>query len=384
MVSRSFFHATGITMDQSKVHKTMLLLLVFAISALFLSMIQPFLMAIFLASLFSALARPVFRRLNILFKGHKHLASVTTLLLMVIVVIVPLLGLIGMVVAQAIDVSQAVTPWIKEALDEPQELSSYLQHVPFYDQLLPYRETIIQKAAQLVATVSQLLVGGLSAATLGTVNFLFMSFVFLYATYFLQMDGDKLVRQILYYLPLKSSDENLMLEKFTSVTRATLKGTLLIGVLQGGLAGIAFAVVGIENAVFWGTVMGVLSIIPSVGSALVWGPAAVMLIAQGSLVSGIGLLIFCGLIVGSLDNILRPILVGKDTKMHELMIFFGTLGGIIMFGITGIFIGPLIASLFVTVWEIYGVAFKDLLPEVYYRSTGQVPRQPGIETGPRP
>ncbi len=370
-------------MDQSKVHKTMLLLLVFAISALFLSMIQPFLMAIFLASLFSALARPVFRRLNILFKGHKHLASVTTLLLMVIVVIVPLLGLIGMVVAQAIDVSQAVTPWIKEALDEPQELSSYLQHVPFYDQLLPYRETIIQKAAQLVATVSQLLVGGLSAATLGTVNFLFMSFVFLYATYFLQMDGDKLVRQILYYLPLKSSDENLMLEKFTSVTRATLKGTLLIGVLQGGLAGIAFAVVGIENAVFWGTVMGVLSIIPSVGSALVWGPAAIMLIVQGSPVSGFGLLIFCGLVVGSLDNVLRPILVGKDTKMHELMIFFGTLGGIIMFGITGIFIGPLIASLFVTVWEIYGVAFKDLLPEVYYRSTHRGPRPPGIETGPR-
>ncbi len=384
MVSRSFNHAMGITMDQSKVHKTMLLLLVFAISALFLSMIQPFLMAIFLASLFSALARPVFRRLNILFKGHKHLASVTTLMLMVIVVIVPLLALIGMVVAQAIDVSQAVTPWIKEALDEPQELSSYLQHVPFYDQLLPYRETIIQKAAQLVATVSQLLVGGLSAATLGTVNFLFMSFVFLYATYFLQMDGDKLVRQILYYLPLKSSDENLMLEKFTSVTRATLKGTLLIGVLQGGLAGIAFAVVGIENAVFWGTVMGVLSIIPSVGSALVWGPAAVMLIVQGSLVNGIGLLIFCGLIVGSLDNILRPILVGKDTKMHELMIFFGTLGGIIMFGITGIFIGPLIASLFVTVWEIYGMAFKDLLPEVYYRSTDQVARRPGVGSGPQP
>ena len=159
----------------------------------------------------------------------------------------------------------------------------------------------------------------------------------------------------------------MMLNKFISVTRATLKGSLVIGALQGCLAGIAFAVAGIDNAVFWGTVMAVLSVIPSIGSALIWFPAAVVLIMRGDVSAGIGLMVFCGLVVGSVDNLLRPILVGKDTKMHELMIFFGTLGGIFMFGITGIFIGPLIASLFITVWELYGIAFKDFLPEVYYR-----------------
>jgi predicted PurR-regulated permease PerM len=189
--------------------------------------------------------------------------------------------------------------------------------------------------------------------------------VFLYTMYFFQMDGDKLIRRILYYLPLGNDDEGLMMEKFTSVTRATIKGTMLIGILQGGLAGVAFALAGMDNAVFWGTVMAVLSIIPSVGSALVWIPASIMLIMQGNIGSGVGLLIFCGVVVGSLDNVLRPILVGKDTKMHELMIFFGTLGGIMMFGISGIFIGPLIASLFVTIWELYGLAFSDYLPEVY-------------------
>lgn len=357
-------------MNQESVNKTVLLLMLIGISALFLSMIQPFLMAIFLAGIFSALARPVYRRLVLKFRGHKHLASVTTLLLMIFIVLIPMMVLVGIVVGQAIDVGQSVTPWIKQAMDQPGEIESYLQHLPFYEQLLPYRETILQKAGQLVGTISKFLVGGLSQATLGTVNFLFMAFVFLYTMYFFQMDGDKLVRKILYYLPLNSRDENLMLDKFTSVTRATLKGTLLIGLLQGGLAGIAFAVVGIDNAVFWGTVMAVLSIIPSVGSALVWGPAAIILIVQGSVAGGIGLLIFCGVVVGSLDNVLRPVLVGKDTKMHELMIFFGTLGGIIMFGITGIFIGPLIASLFVTIWEIYAVAFKDILPEVYYRTPG--------------
>ena len=355
-------------MNQDTVNKSILVLMVIAISTLFFSMIHQFLMAIFLAGLFSALARPVYRYLKIRLGGHRHLASVTTMLLMIVLVLIPLVFLIGIIVGQAIDVGQSVTPWVKQLIDQPDRLTAYLQHLPFYDQLVPYREIMLEKAGQLVGSTSKLIVNGLSFATLGTANFLFMTFVFLYTMYFFQMDGVKLIRKILYYLPLGSDDENLMLEKFTSVTRATLKGSLLIGILQGSLAGIAFAVAGINNAVFWGTVMAVLSIIPSIGSALIWAPACAILIIQGSIGAGVGLLIFCGLVVGSLDNVLRPILVGKDTKMHELMIFFGTLGGIMMFGIPGIFIGPLIASLFVTIWELYGVAFSNFLPEVYYRN----------------
>ncbi len=352
-------------MNQDYVNKSVLVLMVVAISALFFSMIHPFVMAIFLAGLFSAMARPVYRRLNIMFKGRRHLASVTTLLLMIVVVLIPLMLLVGLVVGQAIDVGQTVTPWIKQNLEQPDELTAYLQQLPFYEYVEPYRGIILEKAGQLVGTISNWIVGGLSQATLGTANFLFMTFVFLYTMYFFQMDGVKLIKKILYYLPLNSDDESLMLNKFTSVTRATLKGSMMIGILQGGLAGIAFAVAGIDNAVFWGTIMAVLSVIPSIGSALVWFPASIILIMQGNVAAGVGLMVFCGLIVGSLDNVLRPILVGKDTKMHELMIFFGTLGGILMFGIAGIFIGPVIASLFVTIWELYGIAFNDYLPEVY-------------------
>jgi len=354
-------------MNQDYVNKSVLALMVIAISALFLSMIHQFLMAIFLAGLFSALARPVYRRLKVIFKGHRHLASVTTLLMMIVGVLIPLMLLIGIIVGQAIDVGQAVTPWIRQNIEQPDKLTAFLQNLPFYEYLEPYRGVILEKAGQLVGMVSNWIVGGLSQATLGTANFLFMTFVFLYTMYFLQMDGVKLIRKMLYYLPMNSDDESLMLNKFTSVTRATLKGTMMIGILQGGLAGAAFAVAGIDNAVFWGTVMAVLSVIPSIGSALVWLPASIILIMQGSVGAGAGLMVFCGLIVGSLDNVLRPILVGKDTKMHELMIFFGTLGGILMFGIAGIFIGPLIASLFITIWELYGIAFNDYLPEVYYR-----------------
>jgi predicted PurR-regulated permease PerM len=218
----------------------------------------------------------------------------------------------------------------------------------------------------MVGSISHFLINNLSSATLGAVQFLFMLFVWLYTMYFFLMDGDKLLEKILYYLPLQDHDEQQMLDRFTSVTRATLKGTAVIGILQGGLAGLAFWVVGIPSATFWGVIMVVLSIIPSVGTALVWVPVALILGLGGAVGKAVGLVVFCGLVVGSLDNLLRPILVGKDTQMHELMIFFGTMGGIFMFGMIGVIIGPIIAALFVTIWEIYGQAFSDILPDTGY------------------
>jgi predicted PurR-regulated permease PerM len=145
------------------------------------------------------------------------------------------------------------------------------------------------------------------------------------------------------------------------VTRATLKGTVLIGLAQGVLGGLAFRVVGIDGSLFWGTVMTVLSIIPGLGGAVVWVPAVIILIATGSWLKGIGLALFCALVVGSVDNLLRPILVGRDTKMHELMIFFSTLGGLLAFGAMGFILGPLLAALFMTIWEMFGAAFRTEL-----------------------
>ena len=191
-----------------------------------------------------------------------------------------------------------------------------------------------------------------------------MVFILLYSMFFFLMDGDKLLKRILFYLPLQEADERRLLEKFTKVTRATLKGTVVIGVLQGGLAGLAFFVVGIQGAVFWGTIMVVLSIIPGIGTALVWVPAAIVLAAGGYMIKAIGLAVFCAVVVGSVDNFLRPLLVGRDTQMHELLILFGTLGGIFMFGIVGFIVGPIVAALFTTIWEIYGVVFSDVLPPV--------------------
>jgi len=362
-------------MNRDSVNKSVLLLLAIFISAVFLSMIRSFLMAIFLAGIFSALARPLYKRFEGWFGGRRALAALSTLLLIVIVVIVPLGALMGIVTAQAIKVGQSVTPWIQQQIVQPGELHEMLSSLPYYDKLAPYGNTIWQKAGALIGTVSQFLIANLSTATMGAVNILFMAFAMLYTMFFFLMDGDKLLNKILYYLPLKDEDERRMLDKFTSVTRATLKGTAVIGLLQGSLVGAAFWVVGIPSAVFWGTIMTVLSIIPGIGTALVWGPAVIILAAGGNYLKATGLGLFCALVVGSIDNLLRPSLVGKDTQMHELLILFGTLGGIILFGIVGIIIGPIIAALFTTVWEIYGEAFSEYLPKVGLTSPADSPQR---------
>ena len=351
-------------MNRDTANKSALLLLAIFISAIFLSMIRSFLMAIFLAGIFSALARPLYQRFEGWYGGRRALASLSTLLIVVIVVIVPLGILMGIVTGQAIKVGQTVTPWIQEQIAQPGKFHELLSSLPYYDKIAPYSETIWRKAGEFIGTISHFLISNLSGAAMGAVNLLFMTFAMLYTMFFFLMDGDKLLKKILYYLPLHDRDEQRMLEKFTSVTRATLKGTAVIGILQGSLAGTAFWVAGIPSAVFWGTIMAVLSIIPGIGTALVWGPAAIVLAAGGNYLKAGGLCIFCAIIVGSIDNLLRPVLVGKDTQMHELMIFFGTLGGIIMFGVMGMIIGPIVAALFMTIWEIYGVAFKDILPQV--------------------
>ncbi|MGB5737521.1 MAG: AI-2E family transporter [Thiohalocapsa sp.] len=351
-------------MKKEMINKSVLLMLVAAISLLFLAMIKQFLLAIFMAGLFAAMASPLYRRLTEAFGGNRYAASFMTLLLLLFMVLIPILLLAGIFIGQAIDVGQSLVPTAAKYLKEPSALADWLHGLPYWDKLMPYEDQLRAKAAESLEAAGTLLVGGLSSVAVGTANFLFMTLVFCYTLFFFLLDGKKVVDAILYYLPLEDSDERLMLEKFTSVTRAMVKGTLLIGLLQGTLAGLAFALAGVNNAVFWGTVMAVLSIVPGIGSAAVWVPASVILMAQGSLGAGIGLFAFCALVVGSIDNLLRPILVGKDTNMHELMIFFGTLGGLFMFGMSGLLIGPLIASLFLTIWDIYGVAFKDFLPAV--------------------
>jgi predicted PurR-regulated permease PerM len=275
---------------------------------------------------------------------------------------VPLALVLGLVASEALRLSTAVAPKVGEFVAHPNQLPTLLEKLPFYHHIEPYRAQILARGSELVGNLGRFAVSSISATTAGTASAILQFFILLYTLFFLLMDGPGLLRKMTSYLPLREAEKELVLDKFVSVTRATLRGTLVIGIVQGTLGGLSFWVAGIDGALFWGTMMVVLSVLPVVGGALVWVPAVIILAATGNWQSALGLTLFNALIVGSVDNVLRPRLVGRDTEMHDLMILFSTLGGIGAFGPMGFIIGPILAAVFMTSWEIFGTAFGDVIP----------------------
>jgi predicted PurR-regulated permease PerM len=342
--------------------RAFVLLLVLGVSAAFLWMIQSFLMTIVLAAILAGLCYPLYLTLLRWVRGRGWLAALTTVLLALVVIVVPLTFVLGLVAREALRLSQSVAPKVGEIVNHPNQLPALLEKLPFYAYIAPYRGEIATRTAELMGNLGRFTVASLSATTASTASAILQFFMLLYTLFFLLLDGPALLRKMTSYLPLHQTEKELVLDKFVSVTRATLRGTLVIGVIQGTLGGLAFWAVGIDGALFWGTVMVVLSVLPVVGGALVWVPAAIILAIQGDWQRALGLTLFCALIVGSVDNVLRPRLVGRDTEMHDLMILFSTLGGIAAFGPMGFIIGPILAAVFITSWEIFGTAFGDVLP----------------------
>ncbi|MQA28227.1 MAG: AI-2E family transporter [Luteitalea sp.] len=334
-----------------------LLALVVAISAAFVFVIQDFLMTTFLAAIFSGLAQPLYRRLRRSF-GREGLASAATILIVMLLVVGPLVMVLTVVTNEAVRIADNVKPWVQQIVREPLELNAYMDRIPGIERIAPYREWLLTKASEAAGSLSAVVVASLSSTTRGTLTLIVEFFMMLYAMFFFLKDGRRYLDSILRYLPLRDSEQELMLQRFVSVTRATLKGTLLIGILQGSLSGVMFAILGISGAVFWGLLMVVLSIIPLIGGALVWIPAAIVLAIQGEWIKALVLTGVCAILIGSIDNLLRPRLVGHDTQMPDLLVLFSTLGGIAAFGAIGFIVGPIVAALFVTIWEIFGKAYR--------------------------
>ena len=351
-----------------RLRKTFLLVLTLGISLLFLVMIRPFLMAILLAAILAGLVYPVQVVLLRWMRGRKTWASLGTLVVVVLLVGLPLLAFFGLVATQAVEVSQAAGPWIQQQISQVGEWDQKVRNLPILARLpavqrvLPSSQEVVAKVGEAASGVGTFLVRSLAQVTRGTVGFFLQLFIMLYAMFFFLADGKSILHRILFYIPLPPEDEALLLEKFVSVARATLKGSLLIAVIQGVMAGMAFWVAGVPGWAFWMTVTIVVAIIPAVGGAIVWIPMALYLVATGHAGAALGVALWCGLAVGTVDNFLRPRLVGRDTRMSDLLILLSTLGGIILFGPVGFVVGPIVAALFVTVWHLYGEAFGEWLP----------------------
>jgi predicted PurR-regulated permease PerM len=201
----------------------------------------------------------------------------------------------------------------------------------------------------------------LTRMTAGTATFVLNLFIMVYAMFFFFKDGRAMLESILYYVPLSRADKTRMLEQFTSITRATLKGTLLIGIIQGTLAGLGFWLAGIDGAAFWGTLMAILSILPAVGAPLVWVPAGIYLLISDRVVGGLVLMAWCAAVLAAVEYVVRPALIGTDVKMPDLLVLVGTLGGLYLFGPIGFIVGPIVCGLFLTAWDIYGATFSGIL-----------------------
>jgi predicted PurR-regulated permease PerM len=343
------------------------LMLVLAVSLLFLAVVWTFLKPLLIGALLAGLAAPLYRWITRLVGGRTSLGAALTLLVLFVLMVGPLGAFVGVVVQQAINITNNALPWVQKNVTTASAFNVHdwiVQRYPSLADYVPTQQEIAESASRVAKTAGAYFVGAVTQFTAGTAGFLLNFFVMLYSLFFFLRDGRLILSKIFYYTPLDHDDEVRLLERFTSVTRATIKGTIVIGAVQGALAGLGLWAAGIEGAAFWATMMAVLSVLPGVGSAIVWLPAVIYLFVLGKTWTATLLLLWCAAGVGTIDNLLRPRLVGKDAQMPDLLILIGTLGGVFFFGLIGFIIGPLVCGLFLTVWEIYGATFKDILPPV--------------------
>lgn len=346
-------------------HRAFVLFLAVGIAGFFLFMIRGFLIAILLGAIFCTLLYPVYRRMlrMPLLHGHSGITSALLVLVAFIIIGIPLAFLIGLVTAEAIEITTNITPWLEQNVFSQLNGSRRLPRwLPFAEQLAPYKESILARLGEATNAIGTLLVRSGSALTQVTIAFLLDLFVMLYAMFFFFLHGPRWAQKFGSYLPLTDEEELHVVRRGLIVTSASLKGILYIGLLQGFLIGLAFMVIGIQGAAFWGTLVVILSAIPAVGPPLVWVPAVLYLYINGDTGQAIGLMLWGTFVVGLVDNILRPRIVSEETRIPDLLILLSILGGIVMFGAIGIIIGPVITAGLVTILDIYQRTFRRQLP----------------------
>jgi predicted PurR-regulated permease PerM len=328
-----------------------------AISLAFFWVITPFFGAILWATVVAIVFAPVNRWLLGKMGGRPNIAAVISLTLIVALVIVPagfiisslvseVSGLITSIQSREIDLSKMGFAFQKGL---PNWANEALERFGFTD-IAVMSERISSTLATALRTIAQTLLG----FGQGAFSFVASLGVMLYVVYFLIRDGDSIAKEIGQRLPLEVAHKTLLLKKFTVAIRATIRGSVIVAIVQGTLGGIIFALLDIRAAFLGGVLMGLLSLIPAVGTGFVWAPVAIYLLATGATWQGVTL-ILCGVfLIGMVDNTLRPILVGQDTRMPDYIVLVSTLGGIGIFGLNGFVVGPVVAALFLAAWEIFG------------------------------
>ena len=351
-----------------KVSGPYLILILIVIAAVFFAMLRPFLVSILLAAILAGLIYPVFNWMRRRIWNQPTFCSIICVILVLLLIILPLISVLGLLTVEAFQFKDTVDDRLKEVMEKGPVWLEHLKRHPLAEKIDIEEFNWQAKAAEGAKAISTLLIKAITKTSQSTFQTLAMSFIMLYTLFYFLIDGPTLLNRIKYLSPLKDEYEDLIIKKFISIAKATIKGTIIIGVIQGSMGGITFAIFGVGSPVFWGTVMVILSIIPGIGAALIWVPALVIKMLTGHIGPGIGILVG-GILISVSDNFLRPALIGKDTKMHTLLILFSTLGGIALFGIVGFILGPILAAVFLTVTDIYASEYREELESLTYGST---------------
>lgn len=321
--------------------------------------IIPFIIAIILAHLFGAVYR-MFLRIT---KKSAIISSALTCLCIALIILIPVITVSFLVVGEV----QSIIAYFSKDASAGKTLVESINHTlalfPILDKVDASNFINEQTIVNVAKSVSQNALVLFQGAYQGFSHLMFVIFAIFFSLFYLFIDGGRLMRRIMQLTPLRDSYEDILVEKFNSISRATLKGTTLVAIIQGTMGGILFWATGVSSPVFFGILMTLASVIPSVGSALIWLPVGIFMIILGHVNMGIIIFLVGGLLIGSVDNIIKPKLVGKDTQIHPLLVLFSTLGGISLFGIVGFIVGPIIISLFMALWDIYSLEFKQQLKE---------------------
>ncbi|MCX5590508.1 AI-2E family transporter [Alcaligenes endophyticus] len=337
------------------------LILLTLVSLAFAWILLPFYGAVFWGVVLAILFAPVQRHLLAKTQGRRSLSALITLLIIILIVIIPVILITGSVIQQIAELYQEIDSgqlnpgaYLQQILNAlPQSAHTLLQHIG-----VESLSDLQQKFSRFVLESGQALTK--QALNLGqnTFQFIVSLGIMLYMLFFLLRDGVELGRHCRELIPLGEDHKTHLFRKLTTVVRATIKGNIAVAATQGALGGIIFWFLDIQGALFWGVLMAILSLLPAVGASLIWAPVAIYFFVAGQLFEGIVLTSFGIFVIGLVDNVLRPLLVGKDTKIPDYIILISTLGGLSIFGLNGFVIGPLIAAIFMACWDLFPSAIR--------------------------
>ncbi len=344
--------------QQTNFQNIIFLILLAFITGLLAYILKPFFFAVFWAVLIASVFAPLYKFINKKIVNPNICAGIT-MMGIILCLILPVGLLIDLLIMEIIDIYQSFNSYSSNWIGTFSEALKALSKKPIFASLNLDQTFLINKSQEAFKVLTSYVFSHISEFTQNTILVVVQFAVMLYSLFFFLRDGRRIVTIINDNIPVDNKHLEHFINQFLTTAKASLKFTFIIGGIQGFLGGMIFYITGIERALVWGVLMFALSIVPAIGCALIWAPAGIIMLLLGNIWQGITILIFGSLVISSVDNLLRPVLLGRDTQMHSLLIFLSTLGGIAAMGFSGFILGPVIASLFLAGWKLF--------PEIYQK-----------------